>query len=65
MSTIQPEGEKVRKALKWISDERLEDEGRDLVGLIGDASMRFNLSPKEEEFLRCFYHGKGFRSPLI
>lgn len=58
MTTIQPEGEKVRQALKWISHERREDEMRDIAGLIGAASMRFNLSPKEEDFLINFYRDK-------
>jgi hypothetical protein len=55
MTTIMPKGENVRQSLKWISNERLQDECKDLIALISDASMRFNLSPKEEEFLRCFY----------
>jgi len=55
MATIQPKGEKIRQALKWISSERLEDENRSIPALIQDAALRFNLSPKEEEFLISFY----------
>jgi hypothetical protein len=55
LATIQPKGEKVRQAVKWISGELMEDEGGSLSKLIQDASIRFNLSPKEEEFLRIFY----------
>jgi hypothetical protein len=55
MSTIQPKGENVRNAVKWISENRLEDEGRPISVLIQKASLRFNLSPKEEDFLRAFY----------
>lgn len=55
MATIQPQGEKVRKAVKWISGEMQEDESRNLSVLIQEASLRFNLSPKDEEFLHCFY----------
>ena len=55
MSTIQPKGEKVRQAVKWISAERLENENRSFSLLIQDASRKFNLSPKEEAFLRSFY----------
>ena len=65
MSTIMPKGENVRQSLKWISNERLQDECKDLIGLISAACMRFNLSPKEEEFLRCFYaDGKLDNLPL-
>ena len=60
MSTIQPKGEKVKQAVKWISGERLEDENKGLTRLIQEASTRFNLSPKEEAFLRSFYErGEG------
>lgn len=55
MATIQPKGEKVRQAVKWISSERLEDENRSIPKLIQEAALRFNLSPKDEEFLVSFY----------
>ena len=55
MGTIQPKGERVRQAVRWISSERLDDEGKALTRLIQEASLRFNLSPKEEEELRAFY----------
>jgi len=55
MATIQPKGEKVRQAVKWISEGRLEDEGRSIALLIQEAAGQFNLSPKDEEFLRSFY----------
>ena len=55
MATIQPKGEKVRQAVKWISEIRLEDETRLISQLIQEAAGRFNLSPKDEEFLRSFY----------
>ena len=55
MATIQPKGEKVRQAVKWISGERQEDESKNIFLLIQEASMKFNLSPKDEEFLRAFY----------
>ena len=55
MATIQPKGEKVRQAVKWISENLQEDEKRPIYRLIQDASLRFTLSPKEENFLRSFY----------
>jgi hypothetical protein len=54
MATIMPKGEKVRQAVKWIS-EGLKEEKKSIESLIQDASLRFDLSPKEEEFLRTFY----------
>lgn len=58
MTTIEPKGEKLRKAVKWISSERLEDEEKTLDFLVGEAALRFNLSPKEEDYLRAFYSKK-------
>jgi len=55
VSTIQPKGEKMRKAIKWISEKRQEDESRSFSVLIQEASHLFNLSPKDEEFLVLFY----------
>jgi len=58
VATIQPKGESLKKAVKWISSERLEDEEKSIHLLIQEAALRFNLSPKDEEFLKSFY-GKG------
>ena len=55
MATIQPKGEKMRQAVRWISENLQEDEKRPIYRLIQDASLRFTLSPKEEDFLRSFY----------
>lgn len=64
MTTIMPKGENVRQSLKWISNERLQDDCKDIIALINDACIRFNLSPKEEEFLRIFYYeGKNDLQP--
>jgi hypothetical protein len=56
--TIQPEGEAVRKATKWISGERLANPGADLNRLIEKACSRFDLAPKDAEFLIRFYAEK-------
>ena len=55
MSTIQPKAESLRQAVKWISSELLEDEKKAVFSLIQEAALKFNLSPKEEEFLVSFY----------
>jgi hypothetical protein len=58
MPTIMPEGERIRQAVKFISAERLEDEKKSIRKLIQEASLRFNLSPKEEMELVNFYKEK-------
>jgi hypothetical protein len=53
-----PKGENLRQAVKWISENRKEDENAKIPLLIEKAGIRFNLSPKDEEFLRSFYKEK-------
>jgi hypothetical protein len=55
MGTIKPEGKNVRDAIKWISENLKEDQTIGPMKLIEEAGARFNLSPKDEEFLRSFY----------
>ena len=55
MTTIIPEGEKVRQAVKWIAELLKEDENESIKTLIEKAALKFNLSPKDEDFLRSFY----------
>ena len=59
MPTIQPKGERIRQAVKWISTELLEDEDKALSKLIQEAALKFNLSPKEEAYLISFYEEKN------
>jgi len=54
MTTILPDGEMIRKAVKWISEERLSDSSKKHRQLIGEAAIHFNLSPKEVEYLDNF-----------
>ena len=55
MTTIMPEGEAIRRAIKWISGELQEDPNKSIQILVNDAVLRFDLSPKEAEFLTEFY----------
>ncbi|MGA2959386.1 MAG: hypothetical protein ABSF48_27155 [Thermodesulfobacteriota bacterium] len=54
MSSIMPEGAAIRKAVQWISKMR-EEGGTPLATLIDQACVRFNLSPKDSEFLNRFF----------
>ena len=55
MATIQPKGEKLRQAVRWISEEKQEGRETGIQKLIREAALRFNLSPREEEYLISFY----------
>jgi len=56
--SIQPEGEDLRRAVKWISDERQHGPKRPLQELIEKAAMEYDLSPKDEEYLFNFFTKK-------
>jgi hypothetical protein len=43
---LPPHGESLRRAMRWLSDERRHD-----AAAIEEAARRFDLTPFEEEFL--------------
>ncbi|MDC0336401.1 hypothetical protein OAN24_05870 [Pseudodesulfovibrio sp.] len=55
MTTIMPQSELTRKAIAWISEMRQDERSKPLASLIEEAAVRFNLSPKDVEFLQRFY----------
>ena len=55
MATIQPKGESLRQAVRWISQHLEEDPERKRSALIEEACLRFNLTPKDEVYLTSFY----------
>ncbi|MBI5664658.1 MAG: hypothetical protein HZC49_06185 [Nitrospirae bacterium] len=57
--TILPEGEQLRRAVKWISDARMENTGTGLSKLIADACLKFDLPPKDAETLMRMLTDKG------
>jgi hypothetical protein len=58
--SIYPEGEQLRNAVKWISEQRQEGKGGSDSQLVGQAALKFNLTPKEEDYLQRFLkEGEG------
>ena len=55
MPTVTPEGEAIRKAVKWISTEMETSPEKTRKELLNEAVMRFDLSPKDSDFLMEFY----------
>ena len=53
--SILHESEHLRNAIKWISEERIDSPGANLLKLIGEACLEFDLAPKDEEFLMHFF----------
>jgi hypothetical protein len=59
MTTVQPEGESIRKAAQWIVETRKYEPHKALNKLIEEACMKFDLSPLEAEFLKRFVKAEG------
>lgn len=59
MATIMPEGEEIKKAIKWVS-ENLEGkkQGQALETLVEKAVFKFDLSPVDAEFLTGFFKNR-------
>ena len=55
MTTIMPEGEDIKRAIKWISARREEAPETPLSKLIEEAVFQFDLSPLDQEFLTGFF----------
>jgi len=60
MSELTPQGENVRKAVKWISDKRQYEPEicGPLSKLVEQASRKFDLSPKDQDFIVRFFTSK-------
>ena len=52
MTTIQPAGEELRKAVKWISEMRQDEPEKKISTLIEEACIRFDLTPVDAEWLQ-------------
>ncbi|NWF76207.1 MAG: hypothetical protein HXY53_06485 [Nitrospirae bacterium] len=56
--SVLPEGEQLRRAVRWISSERQERGCDTLAKLIQEACIKFDLSPSDTEFLMNFFSEK-------
>ncbi len=58
MTTIIPESQQLKKAVKWISEQLKENEGKSKMALVNEATMKFDLDPKRSMQLLNFYTKK-------
>jgi len=49
--SIQPKGEDLRRAVKWVSEERKYNPEKEQKALIQEACVKFDLSPLDADFL--------------
>lgn len=54
MTTVQPDSENIRRATKWLLEERKYSSDTPIAKLIEEAALKFDLSPMEAEFLQRF-----------
>jgi hypothetical protein len=55
MHDILPEGEDLRRAIKWVSGSLQENAETSVPQLVEEATFKFDLSPKDSEFLMRFF----------
>ena len=55
MHDLLPEGEELRRAIRWISGNLQENPDQHVQPLVQKAIFKFDLSPKDAEFLIGFY----------
>jgi hypothetical protein len=58
MHDLLPEGEELRRAVKWVSANIQENPDQAVQKLVHEAVFKFDLSPKDAEFLIRFYRKK-------
>ncbi len=58
MATIMPEGENIRRAVKWVGELRNENPEAKPSALVEDAAVRFDLTPAEAEYLARLVRGE-------
>lgn len=55
MATVIPEGENIKRAIKWVSINIEEDGNQPVKQLVQKAIFKFDLSPKDADFLAGFF----------
>ncbi len=57
--SIMPEGEDIRKAVRWISEMRRDEPETNPQKWVEQACLKFNLSPLDAEYLARFVRGEA------
>ncbi|HDI60904.1 MAG TPA: hypothetical protein ENF48_11230 [Desulfobacteraceae bacterium] len=58
MTTVMPKGDALRQAVKWISEMRQSKNPASERKLIEEACLKFNLTPKDADYLARFLRGE-------
>jgi hypothetical protein len=52
---ILPEGEDLRRAIRWVSEKLQDSPGGPLKVFVNEAIFKFDVSPKDARFLIDFF----------
>jgi hypothetical protein len=55
MHDLLPDGEDIRRAVKWVSGNLRDNPGQPVQTFVREAIFRFDLSPRDAEFLIDFF----------
>jgi len=58
MHSLLPDGEDIRRAVKWVSGHLQENPDQPVQPLVREAIFKFDLSPRDADFLIGFYSRK-------
>lgn len=58
MHELLPDGEDIRRAVKWVSAHLQENSEQPVQSLVREAIFKFDLSPRDADFLINFYSKK-------
>ena len=61
--SIFPQGNDLKNAIKWISEEKTADTEIPLNTLINKACLKFDLPPNDSEFLMRFFKDNSTMEP--
>jgi hypothetical protein len=62
MHDLLPDGEDLRRAVKWVSGNLQENPDQPVQPLVQEAIFKFDISPRDAEFLIRFF-GKRKEEP--
>jgi len=56
MGDLLPDGEDLRRAVRWVSGRLQENSDQSIGRLVQEAVFKFDLSPKDADFLIRFFN---------
>ena len=58
-TVLEKKGDNIARAINYIDEHLKADNGKELKQLISEAGARFNLTPKDEEYIVRVFKDRG------